>query len=102
MRKEKIIGILHDLIEDTPWTLEDLRNEGFDEDIISALSFVTKKESEEYDVFISRIKTNPLAIRVKINDLEDNLDVRRLPEITEKDLKRMNKYLKAYRELIQL
>ena len=104
--KEKITGVLHDLIEDTEWTLEDLRQEGFDEEIISAIDCLTKRKKgdkeESYEKFISRVKKNALAIRVKLNDLEDNMDVRRIPKLTVKDVKRINKYLKAYRSLKNL
>ena len=97
--QEKICGVLHDLVEDTDWTFEKLENEGFSEKIISALKCVTKQENEDYDVFINRIKANPLAIKVKLNDLRDNMDITRLVYITEKDTERLNKYLKAYQEL---
>jgi hypothetical protein len=97
--QEKICGVLHDLVEDTDWTFEKLENEGFSEEIISALKCVTKQENEAYNVFISRIKENPLAIKVKLNDLRDNMDITRLVHITEKDRERLNKYLKAYQEL---
>ena len=99
---EKICGALHDLIEDTNWTFEKLEKEGFPEEIISALKCLTKEsEDENYDHFISRISKNALAVRVKINDLIDNLDVKRFTVITEKDMNRTNKYLKAYRQLIE-
>ena len=97
--QEKICGVLHDLVEDTDWTFEKLENEGFSEEIISALKCVTTQENEAYDVFISRIKENPLAIKVKLNDLRDNMDITRLVHITKKDRERLNKYLKAYQEL---
>ena len=99
IEQEKICGVLHDLVEDTDWTFEKLENEGFSEEIISALKCVTKQENEAYDVFISRIKENPLAIKVKLNDLRDNMDITRLVHITKKDRERLNKYLKAYQEL---
>lgn len=59
----------------------------------------TRERRLDYDVFINRIKTNPLAIKVKLNDLRDNMDITRLVHITEKDTERLNKYLKAYQEL---
>jgi (p)ppGpp synthase/HD superfamily hydrolase len=100
---EKIVGILHDVIEDTHWTFEDLEKEGFSKDVVDALKCVTKiSESEDYAEFITRVKTNPLAIKVKLNDLNDNLDIKRMPEVLESDLKRLNKYLSAYNELIKL
>ncbi|AHM63174.1 hypothetical protein D770_24645 [Flammeovirgaceae bacterium 311] len=101
--EEKICGVLHDLVEDTSWTFEDLAREGFSSEIIDALRCVTKtSETEDYDAFIDRIVGNRLAVSVKINDLRDNLDIRRLPIITEKDVTRLNKYLNAYRRLVEL
>jgi (p)ppGpp synthase/HD superfamily hydrolase len=98
---EKIVGILHDVVEDTDWTFNDLRKEGFKEHIIVALDAVTKREEEgeDYDDFVARTARNQLAIRVKLNDLTDNMDIRRMPEVKEKDIKRLNKYVKAWRLL---
>ncbi len=99
---EKIVGVLHDIVEDAGWTFEELLEKGFPVHIVDALRCVTKlSEDEPYDAFIDRVKTNPLAKAVKISDLTDNMDLRRLPELTDKDVIRLRKYLKAYRELIQ-
>ena len=99
--EEKIVGVLHDVVEDTDWTFERLTAEGFSEEIISALRCVTKAfENENYDDFIERVKKNPLAVAVKINDLSDNMDIRRLPYLSDKDVKRLKKYLKAYKKLV--
>lgn len=99
--EEKIVGVLHDVVEDTDWTFEKLAEEGFSQDIIAALRCVTKlHENESYDEFIERIRKNPLATAVKINDLTDNMDIRRLPYLSDKDVKRLKKYLKAYKKLI--
>jgi (p)ppGpp synthase/HD superfamily hydrolase len=98
---EKIVGVLHDVVEDTDWTFEALAAEGFSEEVIAALRCVTKlSENENYDDFIDRVKKNPLAVAVKINDLSDNMDIRRLPYLSDKDIKRLKKYLKAYKRLI--
>ena len=100
---EKIVGVLHDVIEDTHWTFEDLETEGFSKEVIDALRCVTKtSEDEDYQEFIRRVKINPLAAKVKLNDLTDNLDIKRMPEVLESDLKRLNKYLKAYNELLNV
>lgn len=97
---EKIAGVLHDVIEDTDWTFEKLEAEGFSSEVIAALRCVTKMtENENYDDFIDRVKKNPLAVAVKINDLTDNMDIRRLPYLSDKDIKRLKKYLKAYKRL---
>lgn len=99
---EKIVGVLHDVIEDTDWTFERLEAEGFTTEIIEALKCVTKlSEDEPYDAFIERVKTNPLAVAVKIKDLADNMDIRRLNELTEQDFKRLQKYHRAYKELVE-
>lgn len=98
---EKIVGVLHDIVEDTHWTFDMLLEEGFPPHIVDALRCVTKLHDDEpYEEFIKRVKTNPLAVSVKINDLTDNMDIRRLSELTDKDAKRLRKYLKAYRALV--
>ena len=98
--EEKIAGVLHDVVEDSAWTFEMLEKEGIPKDVMDALRCVTKlSEDEDYDHFIARVKTNPLAVKVKLNDLKDNMDITRLEEVTEKDLTRLNKYIRAYRQL---
>ena len=100
MVDEKIVGVLHDVVEDTDWTFDALLNEGFPEHIVEALRCVTKlSDNEPYDEFIERVKTNPLAVAVKINDLTDNMDVRRYKELSDWDVKRLRKYLRVYQEL---
>lgn len=99
--EEKIVGVLHDVVEDSDWTFERLTAEGFSTEIVDALQCLTKlSESEPYDQFIQRVKTNPLAVKVKLYDLIDNMDIRRLAYISEKDVKRLRKYLKAYKQLL--
>ncbi len=100
---EMICGILHDVVEDSDWTFEAIAGEGFSEETISVLKCVTKEsEDEDYELFIERVAENPIAVKVKINDLLDNMDITRLKTLEEQDLKRLNKYLKAYRRLISL
>ena len=97
---EKICGVLHDVVEDSEWTFEMLESEGFSDEVISVLRCVTKEsEEEDYDVFINRIAQNPIAVEVKINDLLDNMDITRFKSLNEQDLKRLNKYLKAFWKL---
>jgi len=94
---EKICGLLHDVVEDSDLTFEDLKNEGFSNEVISILKCLTKiSDNEDYDNFIDRVIQNPIAIKVKLNDLLDNMDITRLKELNEEDMKRLNKYLKAY------
>ena len=94
--EEKIVAILHDVVEDTDWTFGALREEGFAETIIEALKTVTKhSEDEDYDEFIQRSLKNEIGRKVKIADLKENLDVTRIGELTDKDIKRINKYKRA-------
>ena len=100
--EEKIAGVLHDVVEDSDWTFEMLEKEGIPKDVMNALRCVTKlSEDEDYYHFIERVKTNPLAVKVKLNDLKDNMDITRLGEVAEKDLGRLNKYIRAYRQLTE-
>ncbi|RTZ46703.1 HD domain-containing protein [Chryseobacterium arthrosphaerae] len=96
---EMIGGILHDLVEDTDWTFEQLKEEGFPQHIITALELVTRKDREKYSDFIQRISGNPLAVAIKLNDLDDNMNVNRLNEVTVKDAERLSKYIYARKYL---
>ena len=100
--EEKIVAVLHDIVEDTNISLNDLRNEGFSEEVVSAVECLTKQDGENYDSYIERISFNPLAVKIKLADLEDNRDLTRLPEVTDKDLKRIEKYDKALKKLTRL
>lgn len=101
--EEKICGVLHDVVEDSEITFEDLRQEGFSSGIVSALECLTKiAPDEDYDLFTERISKNLLAVKVKLNDLADNMDIRRLGKVENHDIHRLNKYLKAYRKLSEL
>ena len=98
--EEQIVAILHDVVEDTDWTFDALRNEGFSETVIEALETVTKQsEDEDYEDFIKRSLRNDIGRKVKIADLLENLDVTRIGELSEKDIKRINKYKKALQTL---
>lgn len=100
--EERMAGILHDIVEDTHWTFEDLLQVGIPAEVVDAVRCLTKNENESYDQFVERVKTNPIAIAVKLNDLRDNMDITRLSEITDKDIERLHKYHKAYKELSEL
>jgi (p)ppGpp synthase/HD superfamily hydrolase len=99
--EDRIVDVLHDVIEDCPgWTPERLRAEGFSESVLLALAHVTKlADDEEYSAFIARAALNPISRRVKRADLVDNLDVRRLPSVSDKDGRRLTKYLAALAQL---
>ena len=92
-------GSSSDVVEDTPWTLEVLRKEGFSEEVVAALDALTKRPGEAYDAFIGRVAANPIARRVKRADLMDNLDLRRLPAVTEADCARLARYRAALAQL---
>ncbi|ASM66413.1 hypothetical protein [Bacteroides caccae] len=96
---ERIVALLHDTIEDTEVTAEYLLMEGFPRNIVDAILSVTRNEDESYDDFIKRSRLNPIGRQVKLHDLEDNMDITRLNELTEKDIYRLNKYIKAYKYL---
>ena len=95
----EIVALLHDVVEDTDWTIEKLREYGFTEEMLDAFDCVTMREGEDYDHFIQRAKANRYARKVKIADLKSNMDITRLPEITDADVERLRKYLKAYKYL---
>ena len=99
--QEKIVGVLHDVVEDTDWTLDKLKAEGFTDEIVDGVDAVTRRENESYDDYIIRVQSNPLGIRVKLNDLTDNMDIRRWKEVQYQDLARLQKYLSAYKQLTE-
>ena len=94
--EEKIVGVLHDVVEDSDWTFEALKEEGFSEDIIEALRSVTKSDDDSsYIDFIERAKTNAIGRKVKIADLKHNMDISRLPSITNQEFERLERYRKS-------
>jgi len=95
----KIVALLHDVVEDTPVTFDQLETEGFSREVLATLRLVTHLPDVPYDEYIDRIMTDPTAIEVKIADLEDNSDIRRLQEIDDRSVDRLRKYLSAYRRL---
>ncbi len=95
-----VVALLHDVIEDTDLTLENLREYGFTEAQIEGVRVMTREEDEDYFEYIRSVKTNPLALAVKLEDLKHNSDVTRIIEITDKDLQRLEKYKKAMEILL--
>jgi (p)ppGpp synthase/HD superfamily hydrolase len=93
--RERIVAILHDVIEDSDTTLDELRAQGYDEAALTALDHLTRREGEEYDAFVRRAAADPLARTVKIADLEHNLDTTRLAAVTEEDEARLARYRRA-------
>ena len=93
--EEKAVAYLHDVIEDTELTLEDLREYGFSEEVLKAVDVITKKKGQDYQTYLNSVKENKLARVVKLADLHHNSDLTRLINITEKDIERKEKYQKA-------
>ena len=96
---ERIVAVLHDVLEDSPFTANQLRSQGFSDEIIVALECLTRGEGESYRDFIERAKSNALARRVKMADIEDNMNIRRISDLTDQDLKRLGRYHRAWRTL---
>jgi (p)ppGpp synthase/HD superfamily hydrolase len=98
---ERMVAVLHDVVEDSEWTLDHLRDEGFPDRVLAAVDCLTHRSNESYEDFIERVQVNILARTVKIADLQDNLDASRIPELTDKDIERIRKYQKALNVLIK-
>lgn len=95
------IAILHDVIEDSKVTFEDLINEGFTQRVVDGLKLLTHQKGVSYDDYIDAMRGNRDALRVKREDLRDNSDITRLKGVTEKDLKRMEKYQRSFLKVEQ-
>ncbi|HEU4557209.1 MAG TPA: HD domain-containing protein [Longimicrobium sp.] len=96
---DRMAAVLHDVVEDTTWTLDDLRARGFPDEVVEAVDHLTRRPDESYEAFVERAAAHPVARRVKLADLEDNLDVRRIGNVAESDAERLNRYLRAWRRL---
>lgn len=95
-REERIVVVMHDLLEDTSWSRGDLEREGFSREVVNAIVALTRMAGESYEAFVRRAASNPIARSVKLADLEDNMDLSRIPEATERDRERLEKYERAY------
>ena len=96
------IALGHDLVEDTDVTYHQLREMGFSERIIEGIYSMTKQPGRTQEEYLEQVKSNPDAIRVKLADLRHNSDIRRLKGVTEKDIKRIEKYHKMFLILKEL
>ena len=92
---EKTVAYLHDVVEDTGVTIDQIRSL-FGDEVADAVDLLTHREGVPYFDYVEKIKANPVARRVKMADLTHNMDLSRLDTVTEKDLKRIEKYKKAY------
>lgn len=95
------IGLLHDLIEDCPEWNETALRQLIPSHIVDVVVILTKDRQERYSDYISRVLTSKEATLVKKADLEHNMDITRLSELTEKDIDRLRKYHKAYRRIVE-
>lgn len=96
---EKIVAFLHDVIEDSNITIDDLKELGFSNPITEAVFCITKTDGIKYEEYLEVVKSNPIARVVKIADLTHNSMISRIANPAEKDVKRTNKYAKAIKYL---
>ena len=97
--EEMAVALLHDVIEDSDITEQDLLNEGIPQNIVDAVVLLTKAHGENYADFINKLASNKLAAKVKKADIEDNINVLRLDSLGNSDLARVKKYHKAWKSL---
>lgn len=96
---EQVLGALHDVLERSDLTVDNLRQKGFPEHLLSALEHISRLPEEAYETYIDRVARNPLAVRVKVNDLSDKLDLREVGQLSAADLKRYNRQIAAFDRL---
>ncbi len=94
-----IAAVLHDVVEDTPYTCDDLRQLGFSESLVETVDKLTRRSDETYEAFIQRLQNDPIARDVKLADLADNMDIRRLDKLSERDWQRLQRYKHAWNML---
>jgi (p)ppGpp synthase/HD superfamily hydrolase len=97
--KAVCVALLHDVVEDTEYTIEDIKNMGFPEEVTEAVLCITRPQGMSYMDYIRVVKTNALATQVKLLDLEHNMDVSRLDDVDDVARQRIKKYEKAKRLL---
>lgn len=100
--KERIVAMLHDVVEDSDVSSDDLRTEGFSGEVIEAVILLTKGPDQSYTDYVTRLAHNPLARAVKLSDLEDNMDLKRIATLSEADNKRLQKYHWAWQFLSEV
>ena len=96
---EKIAAVLHDVVEDSDWALDDLKKEKFNNEVIEAVNLLTRDDNDSYDEFVQKAASNPISKAVKIADITDNLDLGRISKMTEKDIDRVKKYQRILKTL---
>lgn len=91
--EERMTAALHDVVEDSAWTLDNLREEGFSAAVVEAVRCMTRAPEASYEEFIDIAMANPISCQVKLADITDNLDLSRLSELNESDIARVKKYV---------
>ncbi|WP_238547952.1 phosphohydrolase [Meridianimarinicoccus roseus] len=94
------VALMHDVLEDSDATAEDLRAAGFPEEVVAGVEAMTRAPDESYGDFVDRAAADPIARRVKLADIEDNLDLRRLAGLGAADMARLQRYLAARKVLM--
>ncbi len=92
-------AVLHDVVEDSSLTLEELKKKGFSDEVVELVDAMSKRPDEDYEQYIQRLARTPAAIPIKLADLRHNMDALRLVDFTEKDGLRFQRYHRAYRQL---
>ena len=99
---EMIVAVLHDVVEDGEIDEAYLRDQGFSKEVLQAIESLSRGDAEGYSQYIERVARNSIAAKVKLADLQDNLNLARIDEIGEKDIERVKKYQKALKQLRRL
>ena len=98
-KEEQVLGAIHDVLERSTLTVEDLAKKDFPPRILTALQHISRVPEEDYEQYIDRVMEDPLAIRVKLHDLADKMDLLHVDTLSHADLKRYNKQLAAYHRM---
>jgi len=99
--EEMIVALLHDVVEDSKISLKEIAKYNFDKKIISAIKVLTFSIDQNYEDYIKKISKNKLARKIKIADLIDNMNLKRLPNLDQQDFARINKYHNALKHLLE-
>lgn len=99
--EQKIVAVLHDTVEDTDITLEYLKEEGFSDKIVEGVRCMTRNEGESWSKYIEKVKGNKIALRVKIGDLRDNLNLTRVHTLNDLNINSLNMYISTYHRLVK-
>jgi (p)ppGpp synthase/HD superfamily hydrolase len=98
---EQMAALLHDVIADSDMTIDDFRSRHYDADVVEALDRLNRRDDQTFDAFIARIAEHPVARKVKIADLADNLDLRNWSEIGEPERERLTRYRSGWETLVR-